>query len=351
MRRIFLLLAFIIFFPQLSNASQDSLPKLKIIDNNIDRDLCGDAFKIAQAQFFSNNFFIYRITDFPNALESSPILIASGDDISGGNALKEKSYILEKISKNNKDSNYPRSIYWQKEPTHNLRFVVDENAFGWRGDQYTLFVIDSSIRPSEFISNTKKDFTPIVEDSWNPPQLMYQKNSGRIWAFSVGEPYVILSDWDIYSINTDGAKKRCSIAFQPNAKNIASLLPTSVKNLAKFLDETLGRGKNEGTLHPTTRIRLDVMHTWANVALRPWSLSNRVAYNSREQVDQELKKWSHKAKSFNQLYRSIYKLYPKAENDLASYYKREFGKSDEEAKVLAKEVLDKAFRMHFVFSK
>lgn len=221
---------------------------------------------------------------------------------------------------------------------------------------YSLFAIDAAISSEDFIpmvSHTvnKEVLTPIFDESFNPPLLLQSKNTKQIWAFSVGEPHEVLASWSAYAIHADGVQKQCSITFRPDVHDMMRLLPQSVQKLARLLDDTLGDGKDEGTLQETAHTRIEVQHAWANIALRPWGMAAKFPYNSREQADLELTQWKDKAKSFAALYDAIYALYPKAELDLAAYYQREFGKNSKEAKVLAAELLDKVFRLHFVFSE
>jgi len=105
----------------------------------------------------------------------------------------------------------------------------------------------------------------------------------------------------------------------PDVKTAIDLLPSPVRKLAGLLDETLGSGQNEGTLQPTARQRIAVGHTWANIAVRPWVVQ-KSAYNTRAEVDANLKKWALGVKSFYKLYLEINRQYPIAEAALEKYY-------------------------------
>lgn len=347
---------FILLFLALTQntwAKESNWPHL---DKMSDSAICTEALKIAKSAYRSDNFYLYELTVLPNDINSSYVLQPSGFDISGGDALIEDASIFKKIPKNNNDGNDPRSIYWQIKANHGLRYVINEDAFGWRGDQYTLFAIKEDITPEQFITGYNRNtqeaaFSPIIGEGWRPPLMMQERKAGNIWAIDVGAPYIFLSEWNIYSMDSDGAKQRCTIHFHPKIKTDTSLLPSPVRKLATLLDGTLGNGQNEGTLQPTAHIRIEVMHMWANVAMRPWAALKAKPYNSSEQVNAELKIWSKKAKSFRTVYQNILTQYPKAEKALARYYKTKFAKTNTEAKLMAKQAVDLAFRTYFVFSR
>lgn len=334
-------------------ADETTWPQL---DNASSSGICSDALKIASAAYRSDNFYLYELPPIPQDIGSAFVLQPSALDISGGDALIADASVFKKIPKNNNDGNSPPSIYWQTKANHGFRYVMNEDAFGWRGDQYTLFAIKEEVTPEQFIAGYSRNtqdaaFSPLIEEGWRPPLMMQEKSNGNVWAIDVGAPYVFLSDWHIHSIGEDGAKQHCTIHFHPEAKTVINLLPASVRKLAALLDGTLGSGENEGTLQQTARMRINVMHTWANVGIRPWAALRTQPYNSRQQVDDGLKKWSRKAKTFNKLYQNIYSQYPKAEHALVAYYKTHFNKNADEASAMAKQTLDIAFRTYFVFPK
>jgi hypothetical protein len=329
------------------------------IGEGSDSGICSEAFKIADSAYRSDNFYLYELPTIPQHISSALVLkprTQYGADISGGDALIADHAIFQKIPKNNKYGNYPRSIYWQITAKNGERFVINERDFGWRGDQYSLFSVKDDVSQEKFLEGYNQEtqrwtFTPLIDEVWRPPLMLQEKNTGDIWAIDVGAPYAFLSDWNIYSMGTDGAKRYCTIHFHPVAKTATALLPIAVRRLAILLDGTLGSGANEGTLHLTAGVRTEVMHTWANVAMRPWAALKAQPYNNRERVDTELKKWSHKAKTFHKLYQDISTQYPKAERALADYYKTQFNKNADEANAMAKEALDITFRRYSVFPR
>lgn len=113
---------------------------------------------------------------------------------------------------------------------------------------------------------------------------------------------------------------------------------------------SLGPGLNEGTLQPTAAIRNRVRHLWANAALRPWALTDRDRYNSKEEVNSGLEEWSKNGPSYRNVYRKIMITYPLAERDLAEYYKKRFHLQSSDAERLAKWVLEIAYCANYSFS-
>jgi hypothetical protein len=177
--------------------------------------------------------------------------------------------------------------------------------------------------------------------------VLQEKQSGQLWSIDVGQPYAFLGDWRIYVAEPVGLTWRCTVHFRPPVRTAVSLLPPPVRTLARLLDQTLGRGDNEGTLQPTARLRLAVEQTWANAALRPWALGE--PYNTRAEVDAGLPAWSRHGATYRKAYQEIQSQYPRAEHALAVYYHRHFRRTAAEAQSLAAYVLDIALRAHYAF--
>jgi hypothetical protein len=310
--------------------------------------LCSQALEIAKSTYNSDNFHLYEAPTLPRGINSRLVLQPPGSNISEGEALVADSSVFEQ--------RLGRSgwIYWQTKASQGLRYVIAEERFGWRGSQYALFVVKDDVTPDELAvgdttSTQRPAFAPLIGEGWRPPLIMQENSSGQIWAIDVGAPSTFLSDWKIYSIGAAGAEQSCTIHFRPVAETAEALLPVSVRKLAKRLDGTLGSGQNEGTLNQTGRIRMEVGHMWANIAMRPWAALKAQSYNDRDQVEAGLKKWARSAKSFGKIYQEISKQYPNAEDALARYYKARFHKKTDEARSVAKQALDIAFKSYFVF--
>ncbi|MFD2205772.1 hypothetical protein [Kiloniella antarctica] len=343
----------LITLPQITLAEAVTWPQL---NKNSSHEICAHAFEIATQKYNSNSFYLHNSLTIPASIKSNLALGPMGLDLSGGDALIADTSIFQKIPKSNEDGNFTRSIYWQTETTHGLRYVINEDAFGWRGDQYTLFAIPENISPTSFLdgysrSPAERKFTPLAEEQWTPPLMIQAEDNKEVWALDVGNPYVFLGAWSVLSVAQDGAKERCSIHFKSEKKTISDLLPFAVKNLVNYLDETLGDGDNEGTLQSTARLRGKITHVLANMIQRPWALINTEPYNTREQVDTALKNWAKRGKSYQRLYNKIYTQYPKAQAALAEYYQVQFNKAPDEATTMARQALDTAFRSHFIFAQ
>ena len=336
-------------FSSAALAGENTWPR---IENAAKSSICTDAQKIADATYRSDMFSLYAQPSFPQDIASTLVLRPIGIDISGGDALVADTHVFKKIPQNTQDGGAVRSIYWQTEAQQGLRFVMHEDDFGWRGDQYTLFAIQEGTSPEQFMNaQATASLPPLIAQGWRPPFVLQEKSSGSLWAIDVGAPYTFLGAWNAYSVGADGAQQRCTIHFHPEAKSAIALLPQPVQKLATLLDGTLGNGEHEGTLQSTALVKMSVAHMWANVAMRPWAALKAQPYNSREQVDTGLKQWSRKADSFHALYQQIQAQSPAAERALAQYYKTRFSKTDEEARSMARHALDIAIRMYFVFPR
>jgi hypothetical protein len=336
--------------PQMTWASEPAWPRLA--DGYPRSGICATALEIANSAYRSDSFYLYAP---PTVAKESGVVLAlqpSAVDISGGDALIADQAVFQKIPR----QRVARNIYWQTKARYGLRYVMNEEPLGWQGDRYTLYALKDDVTPDRFIEGVHIDaaeqaFDPLIAEGWRPPLLLQDQRTGDVWAIDVGPPYVFLSDWSIYSIGPDGAKLRCVIHFHPRVNIATALLPRSVQILAHDLDATLGSGADEGTLHPTARIRVAVSHTWANAALRPWAALTAQPYNSRKQVDAELKAYRGKGARFRKAYGHIYADYPRAERALTRYYQAKLGKNASEAGALAKRVMDLAFRQYFSFPK
>ena len=308
---------------------------------------CIDAIKIAREMFRSQAPRLYSPITIPKDLQSNLILGSSERDISGGDALKSTDD-FEKLPQ------HTRNIYWAKKTDGALRVVMREIPFGWRGDMYSLYLLDSAVTKDEFLNNINSatdstSYQPVISENWRPPLVFQDAQREATWFIDVGQPFQILSNWHVYSSKEKRAI--CTIVFTPTGSDPVGNLPEPVRTLAHKLDEALGPGNDEGTLQPTARTRLDANHTLANAALRPWALADEDAYNSRTEVDAGLEDWAKVNNSRRRLYNEILKGYPVAERSLAAYYASEYKLQPQKARESAAWVLDLVYRSFFVFSK
>ncbi|HEX3944101.1 MAG TPA: hypothetical protein VHW69_08440 [Rhizomicrobium sp.] len=302
--------------------------------------------------FRSHAAELYALTGIPPLVGSKLVLGPKEIDISGGDELRADTDVFAKLPING--ASPPRHLYWQKTATNGVHWAVAERAMGWHGDMYSLFAVPHGRNPDAlfakyFGTETADGLKPLIDDNWRPP-LMIQDTSGAVWAIDVGEPFIPLGSWDVYVADSGRARQACTIAFRPDVRDITTLLPAPVRRLASLLDQTIGPGTNEGTLHPTAQLRIDVAHTWANVALRPWAVSHQ-PYNTRHDVDVALKTWAGRAPGFAAVYHSIEAQYPAAQRALGVYYRMHFHKPQKAAKQSAAYALGIAFRSYFVFHR
>ncbi len=142
----FTLLAFLLLFPITLHAD-NNWPKLD--DNNEKSLICDHTLKIATAYFNSNVFNLFSPFEVPDEIDATPILIINKTDISGGNDLQADKSAFKKIPKSTQVRYFDLDLYWQIESTRGLRFVVNEDSFGWRGKKYTLFALSENVTPQE----------------------------------------------------------------------------------------------------------------------------------------------------------------------------------------------------------
>lgn len=336
--------------PALGSNSLDALAATWPKISNSTPVQCTEALQIAKAMFDSDAVYLYAPPTIPENFPSILALKPQTLDISGGDALEADAAVFEKLSRVGDGS--PKNIYWQKTATNGQRAVLLETPRGWRGDQYSLFVGGEESRSDEFLSEIRgggppRKFASIIPESWRPPLIFQEKLSGQIWFVDVGHPAQFLSDWHIHVGEPSGVTLSCVVQFRPSVERAVILLPKPVRELARLLDRTMGKGESWGTLQPTARLRNTVEHAWANAAQRPWV--SDTPYNSREEVDAGLKNWSQTGSADRKIYQAIQRQYPVAERSLANYYQQHFGRSTSEAKELSAYFLDIVLRKHYTF--
>ena len=333
-----------------ASAEEGAWPQLDDASGN---PVCQQAFAIADGAFRSDSVNLYESVKLPEAFASTlvfPLTPPQGSLLDSA-ADPDVFDTLPLGDRRNLDF-----VHWQKRPIKGLRLAMLEGPVGWRGDSYELLAVPETISVETFIAEhadlERQHAVSVIADGWHPPRILRGNEDGALWVIDIA-PWTFLGNWTVYTVAADGAKPRCTIRFRPETDTATALLPAAVRRLATLVDGTLGGGEDEGTMHPTASIRGTVAHTWANVAARPWVVKQQqfTPYNDRTQVDAELKAWSKKAPSFGALYRRINAQYPRAQSALAAYYRKEFGKTAEEADAMAETLLDIAFRSYFVFHK
>lgn len=326
-----------------------SLPKLT---GDVSSPECSDAFRLAKSMFNSKSSRLYAPLLIPDGMNSELVLGTMALDISGGGAIEANEDIFEKVPQLGNSS--IRSIYWEKHAENGVRIAVKETPFGWRGDMYSLYLLEANVEQNDFLKDAqegygKSRYSAQIQDTWRPP-LVFSSKSRNTWFVVVGEPYQILAEWAVYTGTPSGFKQACRVKFHPEGENVMNLLPKTVQHFAHLLNETIGPGLDEGTLQPTARLRLQVQHVWANAALRPWALSDSDTYNSTDEVKDGLDAWSQNGHSYRRLHKDILRTYPLAERALGNYYIRQFHLPKRKARSLAKWILDIVFRANYTFS-
>ena len=308
---------------------------------------CRDTLSVATTAFHSTAFRLNDTISQPQGARVQVVMQpAAGEDVTVDSTVL-KSLPPPKSAPN--DAVDTKVSYWQIAPIAGTRWVVLDKPFGWRGDAYDLYAIDDAVTETGFVPTGEPDPRKILSDIWAPPMMLRNTRTGAVWAVNAASsdtPDV----WSVYAAGEDGVKARCRIDFGPKVKTVFGLLPAPVRALAVDLDGTLGDGRNEGTLHPTDRIRGEVIQAWMNTALRPWAVTNTPDH-SRRDVDAGLRHWSGGVRSFRVLYRRIQAEYPAAVDALSSLYVRRFAKTPEAAHALAEHNLDVVYRSHYVFSQ
>jgi hypothetical protein len=317
---------------------------------------CVDAMAIAKYMYASTSTYVYAPLQLPAHLGSTMVLGATDVDISGGDALPENTHHFENPFPDLKDPSY-QHIHWGRDVTAAGRIVITTDNVGWRGDMYSLYVLQGDVPPEQFRadlanSNPHHRYTPLLDSAWRTPLVFWSNTTGKPWFIIVDEPYEPIGQWEVYLASGDGFKSVCRIKFWPRQGRARAprILPGEVRKLAELLDQTLGYSPEEGTLQPIAGLRMYSQHIWRNVAYRPWALSDKDTYNSKDQVDYGLLQWSRTGPSYARLYARIKRAYPVAELALARYYESQFMLPRGRAKKVAHWILDVAYRSNFLFS-
>lgn len=332
-----------------ANAARDEWPKLVNGQNSAE---CKAAMRLAKWAYTSDNFTLWAPPIIPDDFGYTMVVGPEGSDLSGGDAL-DVDVDVDTFTKIPLPEYEARSIYWQIEPRHGERMVIEEIGHGWRGDAYNVRSIDLQTSEADYFAARKSGvlstLPALIDGGWRAP-LVFKKDAGQdLWMIYVGEPYVFSPNWSVYASDSTRLKLTCEIRFRPDVKNASFLLPRPIQRLSILLDQTIGSGQNEGTLQPTARIRIDVQQAWVNAALRPWATGE--PYNTREEVDTNLETWSGQGLAYRKTYTSIEEQYPRAERALSKYYGEKFRMPKGEAESTAKRVLDSVLRIHYIFPR
>jgi hypothetical protein len=319
-----------------------------------DRPECRQAFDLAKTVFQSEAVTTYVPAVLPQNFSSTFTLHAPEDQPATGGTLTADPRIFETLDFAD-GSPVTHVAFWQRTPQSGRRLVVTERTFGWQGDVYALFSLDSNVTRDALLAELRAHahdddypYPTLMAFSWDSPVILTDKASGQNWIIVEDTRYQ-LGGWSILTTEADGTQIRCTIRFEPKVRQAVFLLPAPVQRYASLLDEALGPGNNEGTLQPTARMRAAINLYWGDAALRPWALDGS-AYNTRKQVDDGLRAWAAGGAKRKALLADILDQKPKAEAALATYYSKNFRMPDSDARRHADFILGVMYRSYFVFS-
>jgi hypothetical protein len=293
------------------------------------------------------NGVIEAPTDFPSANTFRRV----EQDLTGGGGVSAEETVF---SIQSKGVGLPTTLYWQSQERSGWRIAIADQPAGSQGDKFSTFFLRDNTQPGA-VWDALSDAPPRegaptpVTDGWYPPLVLRDRMSGADWLILQGESYTVLAPWVVLTPKT-GATPLCEVAFRPPFKRATSPLPIAVRRLAAGLDDALGPGRDEGTLHPTARIRIAMSVAWANTALRPWAVADD-AYNARAEVDAELARWAEGVPRRQAERAAIRAALAPAERALAGYYSRTYHVAPAKAAAMSRFALDVIYRGHFVFHR
>lgn len=327
------------------------------IIGNANDSRCREALSMATAAFRSESPSLLWPIPQPSHPSTRIILRQNVEDISGGSAIEADPAEFTELRQSPSESPSV-TTYWGKDVSAGKRLVVVDQPHGWRGDWYSVYLLRPDHTPEflakqleiEQASGEASLEEALPENKWNPPLVMLDTAERLSWLIDRVAGHNIMADWRVLLVTSNGLTSPCRISFGNSARAGLAGLPPAVRKLAAALNEALGPGNNEGTLHPTASIRLNVKEGWANAALRPWAFSVE-PYNTREDVLQGLAAWSKGSRQRSALLRRIEASYPAAERDLESYYAAQFNGGRISPRERSRQVLDHMFRSYFVFSR
>ncbi len=335
-----------------AGAPREPLPRLVGDATRIE---CTDALELARASFFGSSFGLdMRSATPPSTLHSRFVVDDATFADATPNGPQPADPTFERLGVPTAPT---REMLWERSDAAPWRWVVTRDTWSWRGDQFGLFAVDSATSQESFLAERtahdeakpRSDLrVTTVFESWQQPYILRSDEDMTLWAIEVGESWQMFGGWKIFVRGEHGPLSPCSVSFGLEQDQSAlPLLPSELTQLEALLLDALGPGTGEGTLHPTLRIQNDVRHTWANIALRPWSLPQ--PYNTRDEIEAGLAEWASQDADQRAELARIHALVPLSERALAAYYRRVFGASAQQARHSATHAIDVAVRMHFAF--
>lgn len=322
---------------------------------------CRVALEMAKAAFNSTNPDLYWPIPTPDPAKAG---IVFSRTMNADNGVQADPAIFDSI-RLTANPDWQPTVYWQRAATNGTHSVVVAAPFNWRGDWYYLFRVDAGLTLDDFLrlysqvpvhdaQRTAADTSTLIpvlgDNRWQPPILLQTRQTGVLWALDQGEADTPLPPWKVTLMEADGTTSPCQVGFiRPTGAGLA-VLPAAVRRFARLADEALGPGRNEGTLHPTANIRMDVERDWAILSERPWALT-AAPYNSRREVDPGLSKWSKAVPARGRLRRKLSRSYNPAKEALAKFLASRFAIQADEARSFSAYAMDVLLRNYFVFHR
>lgn len=262
-----------------------------------------------------------------------------------------------------------RHVSLLKGENDNEFYVVYQSPHNWRGDDFQIYATQDRERafaiakdyatlppPVEKpVLKTRSNAEALEETDPEDAETLHYIHDTSFAPLLIRDPqtkqlsYIAFQPkWTAFQMDDIGeVRKACRINFPDTKLRFPS---PALKRVSILLDAIIGVPKEpEGTLRPVATLRHNVRQYWRNALYRPWAMPK--PYNSRKIVDERLAVWANGHKEYARQYRQLMRLYPQAERDLTTYYKKKFRLKNAEAKNMVKIVLDTLYRSHFVFGK
>lgn len=327
-------------------AYPSELPRLKGLQTNA----CVQTLKLATEAFLSTEPDLRHAGPIPANHPVHLVLALTQDGVSDYaehprfeffnrySGTKEGIYLEQLLDQTDE------GIYLQKELENSVRLAI-RKIWDGSGPKFEIRTLPATMNLDRLGQWLDGDSLYKLETRF--PVRVYA-SAGRAWWLIAGDGYNAFSDWTVYVLRDKMLSQECLIQFLPQHFNLRSFLPPAARQLAQLLSHTLGSGRNEGSLHPTARLRLQAEKAWTNLLLRPWAEIS-APYNTREEVDRELARWSKFSSRNRRHYRAILRHLQIAKRAIASVYRNSFHMSEAEAQRRAIKNIDLTFRSYYVF--
>ncbi len=236
-------------------------------------------------------------------------------------------------------------IYLQQANASSTRLAIRKTWFGGgAGFEVRVYPANATV---ERIAQWRDDDARDGVGGYFPPRV-YAKSGGHDWWLLSGDGFGPFSAWTVHVLRDGSLWQPCTVQFLPARFNLMRSLPPAARRLEKLLSQTLGPGKNEGTLQPTARLKGEAEAAWTALLMRPWA-DITPPYNTRQAVDRELARWARNGPTHLRLHRAILRQLPRAERAVAARYRTSFHMTPREASRRAAINTDLVFRSHYVF--